>query len=116
MVVGECLGVGGELTGEPGKRFLPGCLGELALGIGLAANNSLAVFSALFGRRGSFERTPKSGAVGAGPISIPAEYRVGFDRTMGIEIFLALYALLAIIGAVWLGLFFTIPFLLTFAF
>jgi len=87
-----------------------------SIGIGLAVNNTFAVFSALFGRRNQFVRTPKSGAIGGRAVMPPTDYRVEFDYTGGIEAMLALYAVGAVLCAVSLNLFFSLPFLMTFVF
>jgi len=87
-----------------------------SLGIALAANNSLAIWSAVFERDNRFIRTPKAGATAGWMAALPGEYRVRFDRTVKFEILLAGYALAAIGCAIWLNLFFTLPFLITFTF
>ncbi len=92
-----------------------------SLGVALSINNSLAIFSALFGSHQTpeFVRTPKTGTSGENkshPSPVSSDYKIKFDRTMVIEIGLALYALVAIGYAGWLGLYFSMPFLATFAF
>jgi hypothetical protein len=87
-----------------------------SLGIGLAVNNSRAVMSAIFSRNNQFVRTPKSGSVDRRPLSAPADYRVKFDPTARLEIFLAIYASCAVVCAMSLHLYFSLPFLLTFCF
>ena len=58
------LAVAAARAGWRNLLFLPHVI---ALGMGLAINNSRAVFSALFGRRSPFVRTPKTGAGTARP-------------------------------------------------
>lgn len=92
-----------------------------SLGVALAVNNSLAILGAWFGSREHLEfvRTPKTGVDRTGgsvALRVADDYRIKFDRTMVIEIALAMYALVAIGCAGWLGLYFSIPFLATFAF
>lgn len=87
-----------------------------SLGIGLAANNTLAVIAALSGKHGTFVRTPKSGTAGAQVVNTPVDYRIRADRTFGIEIALATYASLAVGTALWMHIYPSVPFLLTFAF
>ncbi len=87
-----------------------------SVGIGLAVNNAFAIISALTGRQNQFMRTPKSGVTEHLSAVPPIEYRVGFDYTGGIEGLLALYSVAAIGCALSLDLFFSVPFLMTFAF
>jgi cellulose synthase/poly-beta-1,6-N-acetylglucosamine synthase-like glycosyltransferase len=87
-----------------------------SLGIALSVNNSLAIFSALFRRAEEFIRTPKSGSDQNRRKILPNEYKVKFDHTVKIEIFIALYAITSIICSIFLNLYFSIPFLMTFAF
>ncbi len=87
-----------------------------SIGVALAVNNSFALLSGLFSRKRSFIRTPKSGTGGNKNKILPADYRISFDSTVRIEFIVAAYSLAAIIFAVGLNLYFSIPFLLTFAF
>lgn len=87
-----------------------------AIGIGLAVNNTFAVFSALLGRRNQFVRTPKSGTTDNRTVLPPADYRLEFDYTGRIEGMLALYSVGAVLCAISLNLFFSVPFLMTFVF
>lgn len=101
-----------------------------SLGIALSVNNTIAILGAFFGshKNPEFVRTPKTGTDGFGGTGrsdrigeetasvVSNDYRIKFDRTMIVEIGLALYALTAIGYAGWLGLYFSIPFLATFAF
>jgi cellulose synthase/poly-beta-1,6-N-acetylglucosamine synthase-like glycosyltransferase len=87
-----------------------------SIGIALTANNSLAVLSALFGRKDPFVRTPKTGATGREIIEVPRDYRTKANWSVGIEVVLALYSALAVFCASYLGLIYALPYLLTFAF
>lgn len=87
-----------------------------SLGIGLAVTSTRAVISALFQSGGEFCRTPKSGTVGTEVRIVPPTYRIRRDSTMLFEGLLGCYALGAAVWAVILGLYPSIPFLLTFAF
>lgn len=68
----------------------------MAIGTGLAWNNSLAVISGLFRKKGEFKRTPKY-AINR---TIDSSYRLAADRTIVIEILFSLYALLGAIIAI----------------
>lgn len=85
-----------------------------SLGVALAVNNSRAILSAIFGKRSSFVRTPKSGSTAHRFLPLPRAYATGVESTTWIEGGLAVYALTAIIMAVQMQLFFTVPFLATF--
>jgi cellulose synthase/poly-beta-1,6-N-acetylglucosamine synthase-like glycosyltransferase len=87
-----------------------------SIGIGLAVNNTFAIYSALFGRRNHFVRTPKSGSTDCHVTTPPTDYRVGYDYSGKLEGLLALYAVGAVVCAISLNLFFSIPFLMTFVF
>lgn len=87
-----------------------------SIGIALAANNSLAVLSAIIGRKDPFVRTPKTGATGRNMLKAPPDYRIRSDWSVGAEVLLALYSVCAIVCAIYLGLFFAVPYLVTFAF
>jgi cellulose synthase/poly-beta-1,6-N-acetylglucosamine synthase-like glycosyltransferase len=60
----------------------------MAMGIGIAWNNTRAVVSGAMGKRGEFLRTPKFGQAGHS-----AGYALVGDSSLWIEIFLSLYAL-----------------------
>ncbi len=86
-----------------------------SLGVALAVNNTRAVFSALLGRRSEFVRTPKSGVDERTDGSLPKSYRMKSDASTHIEAGLALYATVSVGIALSLHLYFTAPFLATFA-
>jgi cellulose synthase/poly-beta-1,6-N-acetylglucosamine synthase-like glycosyltransferase len=87
-----------------------------SVGIALSLNNALAVLFGLFSRSRVFIRTPKSGAIGVDQMAIPQDYRLAFDHTILGEFGLALYSTAAILAALIMKIFFSIPFLMTFAF
>ncbi|MFQ5454026.1 MAG: glycosyl transferase family 2, partial [Candidatus Zixiibacteriota bacterium] len=84
--------------------------------ISLAVNNSLAILFAVTGKRSQFVRTPKTGSIDKGHSLPPPGYRISFDYTIQIELLLTLYAVYALWCAVSLGLYQTLPFLMTFTF
>ena len=85
-----------------------------SLGIALAVINSKAVISALLHRKSEFVRTPKSGSTDGYRQFIPKAYLSKINKTLSLEILLAIYSSIAVILAWQLKLYFTIPFLLTF--
>lgn len=87
-----------------------------SIGIGLAVNNSIAVLSAFSRRHSAFVRTPKTGETRVARQSLPKEYRVSFDHTGQFEGLLSLYSMTALICALGLGLYASLPFLMTFVF
>ena len=86
-----------------------------SLGIALSINNSLAILAALTGRYNVFVRTPKTGTRNTQCLPVPADYRIPFDLSIRAEMFFALYAVTAIGLASTIGLYLSVPFLLTFA-
>jgi cellulose synthase/poly-beta-1,6-N-acetylglucosamine synthase-like glycosyltransferase len=87
-----------------------------SLGIALAVQNSMAVLAGLFSNRRTFIRTPKSGTNANEKTVLPPDYRIKFDHSVKMEAVLAGYSILAIAFAAGLKLYFSIPFLTTFAF
>ncbi len=85
-----------------------------SVGIGLAVNNSRALISALMRRKSPFKRTPKSGSIDGGYQPTPIDYFTGVDRTTFFETVLSAYSFSAIAMAVYLQLYFAVPFLITF--
>jgi len=85
-----------------------------SVGIGLAVNNSRALISALMRRHSPFKRTPKSGSIDGSYQPTPLDYLTGVDRTTYFETALTAYSLIAIALAIYLKLYFTVPFLITF--
>ncbi|MCK6505830.1 glycosyltransferase [Myxococcota bacterium] len=86
----------------------------MALGIGMAVNQSRAVFEGLFGRDRTFRRTPKRGDGGVRGAGAARAERPPLDGTTVIELGLAAYYALAAALAVERGLWASLPFLLLF--
>ena len=72
----------------------------MAIGVGLAVNNTRAVIEGLLGRRSEFVRTPKLGlaAEGAGLPLSGKSYQSPPNRLYLVEIFMGLWALAAFVG------------------
>ena len=72
----------------------------IALGIGLAVNNTRAVIEGLLGKRSEFVRTPKLGAAAEGttPLTGSKRYQPPRSRLYLVEIFMGLWALAAFVG------------------
>ncbi|MFN7971868.1 MAG: glycosyltransferase [Acidobacteriota bacterium] len=85
----------------------------MALGIGLAVNNSLAVVGGLLGVRSPFVRTPKRGESCASDLR--TGYRPRRDLLFVVEIALGAWASLALAYAVSERVFLAVPFLALFA-
>lgn len=77
------------------KRRMLGFPMLLALGTGIAWNNTIAVIGALLGRKTEFRRTPKFARAW-----IESGYALRQDPGFGVELLLAVYAL----GGVWIAL------------
>jgi cellulose synthase/poly-beta-1,6-N-acetylglucosamine synthase-like glycosyltransferase len=86
----------------------------MALGIGLAVRNSLAVLEALFGRQSEFARTPKYRIEGARDTWLRKAYRNRAGWLPGLEIGLGLYFAGAVVYAIQYENYATVPFLLLF--
>ncbi len=87
-------------------------LGMLTLlGIGIAVSNARAVWHALRGRAGVFERTPKLGVVVAGD-RVQHDYRSGADGLARFEWALAIWCLLTGCALIWAGVWVIAPFML----
>lgn len=86
----------------------------MALGTGLALNNSRAVLEALFGKGVEFKRTPKHGMEGqAGPWTDKI-YTGRLDFAVPGELIMAAYFAFAVHVALTRGLYLAVPFLLMF--
>lgn len=70
---------------------------------GMTVNNSVAVFDAMFGRKNEFLRTPKFGIVHRGQDWRGKEYVLPFTRTTLLELFFAVYGVIAIFVAIFSG-------------
>ncbi|HMA99521.1 MAG TPA: glycosyltransferase, partial [Spirochaetota bacterium] len=65
----------------------------IAIGVGIAVNNTNAVISALFGSKGDFIRTPKSGSTDKKKNKLKKNYILKLKPHFIIELFLAAYCL-----------------------
>ena len=86
----------------------------MALGTGLALNNSRAVLEALFGRRVEFKRTPKHGMEGRAGTWTDKIYTGRLDFVVLGELTMAVYFAVAVHFALTRGLYLAVPFLLIF--
>ncbi|MEL6344886.1 MAG: glycosyltransferase [Myxococcota bacterium] len=86
----------------------------MALGIGMSVNQSRAVLEGLFGSDVTFVRTPKSGAVGTGLKAQIQQYRLQMDWTPILELVFAGYLAAAIVWALAVGYWASVPFMLLF--
>jgi len=94
-------------------RYLPAVI---AIGIGLAVNNTRALIEALFGESGEFTRTPKYGIERAQDDWHHKKYHQSMPVQPFIEIALGLYFTFAMFYALANGIYGTLPFLLLFQF
>jgi cellulose synthase/poly-beta-1,6-N-acetylglucosamine synthase-like glycosyltransferase len=94
-------------------RYLPAVM---AIGIGLAVNNTRALFEALFGEPGEFTRTPKYGIERAQDDWQHKKYHQSMPVQPFVEIALGLYFTVAILYALSVGIYATLPFLALFQF
>ena len=92
-------------------RYLPAVM---AVGIGLAVNNTRALIEALFGRPGEFTRTPKYGIERAQDDWQHKKYHQSMPVQPFIEVGLGLYFTGAILYALSNGIYGTLPFLFLF--
>jgi len=67
---------------------------------GIAVNNTVAVFDAVFGKRNEFLRTPKFGVVNRNDDWRNKEYVLPFTKTTLLEIFFAIYGCIAVFIAI----------------
>jgi cellulose synthase/poly-beta-1,6-N-acetylglucosamine synthase-like glycosyltransferase len=88
----------------------------MAVGIGLAVNNSKAVIEALFGRTSDFARTPKYGIERAKDEWMGKKYHQALPIQPFIEIGLGLYFTFTVFYALDHGIYGTLPFLMLFQF
>jgi cellulose synthase/poly-beta-1,6-N-acetylglucosamine synthase-like glycosyltransferase len=86
----------------------------MSIGIGLAVNNTRAVFEALFNRQSEFARTPKYRIEGQGDEWIGKKYRQSFVVQPMIELALGLYFTATVFYALANGIYGTLPFLVLF--
>jgi cellulose synthase/poly-beta-1,6-N-acetylglucosamine synthase-like glycosyltransferase len=103
-----------EIRATPWQRvkYLPFLM---ALGIGMAVNQSRAVLEALVGHQTGFTRTPKAGGAAREGAGAPVRrYRVAVSLQPVLELALAGYFTLAVIWVVDRGVWYSLPFLLLF--
>lgn len=96
-----------------GKRAIVHLPLVLALGIGLAINNTRAVIEALVGRRSAFVRTPK--LAGRSAAAVGASYNGSGDWQAGLETAFGVYMVFALVVAASAGRILALPFLALFA-
>lgn len=94
-------------------KYLPAVL---AVGIGLAVNNTRAVLEALFGEPGEFKRTPKYGIEKAGEGWQHKKYTQTMPVQPLIELALGLYFTATVVYALNSEIYGTLPFLVLFQF
>jgi len=86
----------------------------MSIGIGLAVNNTRAVFEALFGKQTEFTRTPKYHIEAQGDEWVSKKYRQNFVLQPVIELALGLYFTATVFYALGNGIYGTLPFLVLF--
>jgi len=86
----------------------------MSIGIGLAVNNTRAVFEALFGKQTEFTRTPKYHIEAQGDEWVSKKYRQSFVLQPVIELALGLYFTATVFYALGNGIYGTLPFLVLF--
>jgi len=86
----------------------------MSIGIGLAVNNTRAVFEAMFNRQSEFARTPKYCIEAAADEWMNKKYRQSFVVQPMIELALGLYFTATVFYALANGIFGTVPFLVLF--
>jgi len=86
----------------------------MSIGIGLAVNNTKAVFEAIFNKQSEFARTPKYRIEEQGDEWIGKKYRQNFVVQPLIELALGLYFTATVFYALANGIYGTIPFLVLF--
>jgi cellulose synthase/poly-beta-1,6-N-acetylglucosamine synthase-like glycosyltransferase len=88
----------------------------MAIGIGLAVNNTKAVFEALFGQPGEFTRTPKYGIERSQDDWQHKQYHQSMPIQPFIEVAFGLYFTMTAIYALSNGIYGTLPFIMLFQF
>ncbi len=87
----------------------------IAMGTGLAVNNSRAVFEAVTGKQSAFKRTPKFAVTDRTDAWQASNYALPTDPTAWIELVLAVYAVALLIYGVSIGLWWLLLWLLMYA-
>ncbi len=88
----------------------------MAVGIGLAVNNTKAVFEAIFGEPGEFTRTPKYGIASTKGGWQGKKYHQSMAIQPCVELALGLYFSATVVYALAHGIYGTVPFLVLFQF
>jgi hypothetical protein len=88
----------------------------MAVGIGLAVNNTKAVIEGLFDKGGEFERTPKYGIERTNDEWQHKKYHQSMSLQPFIEVALGLYFTVSVVYALAHDIFGTLPFLVLFQF
>ncbi|MGI9553975.1 MAG: cellulose synthase family protein [Thermodesulfobacteriota bacterium] len=101
-----------EVHGKDWKRFFKYIPVALALGAGLALNNSKAVFEALWGKESEFKRTPKFAVQNKRDVWESTSYVSSKEVTAFFEFMLGLLFLIQTVYAIYMGYIGWIPFLL----
>jgi hypothetical protein len=86
----------------------------MSIGIGLAVNNTKAVFEALFHKPSEFVRTPKYAVEGTNDEWSQKKYRQAVSVQPMIEVALGLYFTATLFYALVNGIYGTVPFLMLF--
>ena len=86
----------------------------MCLGIGLSVNNCRAVIEALVGYKTGFVRTPKYGVVKASDNWQHVKYGFKMNWQPWVETAFGIYYIVAIINAMWMGAYASVPFLCLF--
>ncbi|MGI9534239.1 MAG: cellulose synthase family protein [Thermodesulfobacteriota bacterium] len=101
-----------EVHGKEWKRFFKYIPVALALGAGLALNNSKAVFEALWGKESEFKRTPKFAVQNKRDVWSSRSYASSKEVTAFFEFMLGILFLIQTVYAIYMGYIGWIPFLL----
>ena len=88
----------------------------MAIGIGLAVNNTKAVLEALFGQPGEFTRTPKYGIERRQDDWQHKKYHQAMPVQALVEVAFGLYFTVTVVYALSHGIYGTLPFLVLFQF
>jgi hypothetical protein len=97
--------------GQSSRRLLLDVPALLALGLGLAVNNTYAVLSGLVHRGGTFHRTPKYAIAQPGDTWRHKRYRLRASASLPAEILLAAYFTAATLYVFLAGMWMSLPFL-----
>ncbi|MCH9664214.1 MAG: glycosyltransferase family 2 protein [Gammaproteobacteria bacterium] len=87
----------------------------ICVGVGVAVNNTFAVFSALFGAKGAFIRTPKTGNMDNQIKKNRSFYKIKFDKIFLLELALSFYCFFSFFIYIQAEKYFIGPFLFIYA-